>query len=405
MMYEILTKCIVFIKLSANNFLQVCGAPIASISESNMKTKKEKSFESMIFYGSFASKSFGLYKEHLLNNLNVSKNSSNVLLRCIFSDRNSKDLSRSLSKNISSLKLNLPFKKKIQRLPKYLLPLVDIFKNIIKRHKKINYSIYLNKHCPYPRFLQPQQESVNEIQENNKQILLQDLINENLSNFKVWCFITRICDKLFPRKLFFGIKYNFSLFRRAIKQFLELRKFEKFPILKFIQSFKTEKMAFLFLSYPNKTKNDFLNRKSMNKKFFVWVFEEIICPLIKNNFYVTEKVQHKNKMFFYRKKVWEKLNQLSVETYQNEPTKIFEKIDEKNSLEISKNKTKYSQLRFLPKDKGVRPIMNLKQQNYQMKETLSVLYFEKDRQPHLLGFYYLFLIFLFFIFYFYFIFF
>jgi len=89
-----------------------------------------------------------------------------------------------------------------------------------------------------------------------------------------------------------------------------------------------------------------------------YVFDSLITPLIRSNFHVTESNSHRNRLFYFRHDIWKRLAEPAIGKLKSEN---FEEMHTKSTLEFfSKRSLGFSQLRLLPKAKGVRPIANLR---------------------------------------------
>ena len=373
LMKSLLTKSLIFLKLSANSFLQVAGTPISTLArnlagfkrKTNVKKKELQSFcfnDGSLFYGSFSSNNAGFNKKNLLSKINPSKKQSEKLLRHIF--------------------LGQPFclqqkeKGKMSRNPKRLISLIPIFHTLIKKSKEVSYSLILKRYCPLPSSFDDEQQIT--------KLELKDVVNETVNDHNVWLFIIKVCSKLIPKKLF-GSKHNFGIFKNGVLRLITLRRYEKFPLNSILKKLRTKDFECFKVKGARSTLTDFKKRRELSKKLIFWIFQDIVSPLLKNNFYITEKANHKQKMFFYRKKVWSKLTQLALQSLQQEPTKLLRPLNHMETENVIKSGKETSKLRFIPKEKGVRPIMNLKNQNARVYNALSVLYNEKSNQPHLFG--------------------
>lgn len=122
--------------------------------------------------------------------------------------------------------------------------------------------------------------------------------------------------------------------------------------------------------------------------------KHFIMVILKSFFYITETTQHRNRLFYYRKKTWNILHCLGLsELKQKQMLKPLSQVEIKQFLVKSLG---IASLRFLPKKKSLRPIINLGQQPSQtLKQTLPinkqllnlhhVITFIKNELPQLLG--------------------
>lgn len=93
-------------------------------------------------------------------------------------------------------------------------------------------------------------------------------------------------------------------------------------------------------------------------EFLYFVFDSLLMPLIRSNFYVTESNIDRNQIFYFRHSVWR---------HVAEPALLGLKLDMLEEVEFAhatallrSRRLGYSQIRLLPKGSKLRPIMNLR---------------------------------------------
>lgn len=147
--------------------------------------------------------------------------------------------------------------------------------------------------------------------------------------------------------------------------------------------------------------SDFEKRTELLYEFIHYVFESILIPLLRANFYVTESQTHRNHLFYFRHDVWRKLIEqpmidLKISTF--EPLSST-----KAQAMLSKRSLGMGTLRLLPKATGLRPILNLKKRflvkspwgrnksylgasvNSNLAPIHHMLTYERERCPEKLG--------------------
>lgn len=93
-------------------------------------------------------------------------------------------------------------------------------------------------------------------------------------------------------------------------------------------------------------------------EFVYYVFDSLLIPLIRSNFYVTESNVHRSRLFFFRHDVWRYIAEPAMTQIKS---RMFEEVKVKDALKILESRQLgYSQIRLLPKQAAVRPIMNLR---------------------------------------------
>ena len=74
-------------------------------------------------------------------------------------------------------------------------------------------------------------------------------------------------------------------------------KIEQFPVIE--KSVKVKQMHFN------------ANRKILSN-LCIFIFNEIVIPLLRNNFYSTERHGENSKLFYYRKPIWNLISKLAI---------------------------------------------------------------------------------------------
>lgn len=93
-------------------------------------------------------------------------------------------------------------------------------------------------------------------------------------------------------------------------------------------------------------------------EFIYYIFDSIVIPLVRANFYVTESQTHRNRLFYFRQDVWARLTE---QPFADLKANMFEEI-EPNRAEamLARRSLGFGSLRLLPKSTGLRPILNLR---------------------------------------------
>ncbi|KAL6051599.1 Telomerase reverse transcriptase, variant 3 [Balamuthia mandrillaris] len=309
-------------------------------------------------------------------------------------------------------------KKHQQRVPARLVAVTPLLKRMIQRHNKVQNSYHraLNRHCPLPlpRHLlptespaslipsssrsakaialvcldadpstqrQPEREGAMDadpstpvsIKERkralNRVTNYNDLFQYHSACKYVTAFVKAVCSYLIPFEMW-GSQHNLSIFHQNIYRFVKSRRFESLTIEQIMQGMKLNDCKWLDCSSRKKNKankdkhkghlppNDAIKRHKLMKRWLRWVFEGLIVPLLRNNFYVTEKATTGKRIYYYRKPIWARVSTLAMQELLSR--RIFEEISDKETQRLlSRRPFGYSFLRFLAKQQGIRPIMNL----------------------------------------------
>ena len=110
-----------------------------------------------------------------------------------------------------------------------------------------------------------------------------------------------------------------------------------------------------------------ISQTDMNKRweifheFLYYLFDSILIPLIRANFHVTESNIHRYRLFYFRQDVWRSLAEPALASLK---LTMFEEVKLEQARKLLNSRALgFSQVRLLPKETGVRPIMNLRRRS------------------------------------------
>ncbi|KAF8656263.1 hypothetical protein AX16_002699 [Volvariella volvacea WC 439] len=215
-------------------------------------------------------------------------------------------------------------------------------------------------------------------------------------------YVMVVTNAVIP-KVFWGSKQNFKYIMERVKELISCRRFETLSLHDILQGFSTTACDWLIPPGPGASKqirvsvSDFLKRRELLEEFLYWYFTSFVMPLLKTTFYITESSAFRNRVLYFRQDDWEILCAPLIERLSQ---KTFEKMEEVDAKEVLRQRTLgFSFVRLLPKDTGVRPIVNLKRKannpmaygptgrsiNQILLGAFQVLTYEKQMRPQLLG--------------------
>ncbi|KAJ3177957.1 hypothetical protein HDU85_005674 [Gaertneriomyces sp. JEL0708] len=461
-MRDLLLNCWIFVDVGCGSYIQVAGTPItdSSITAGTMhlapsgenkraaenkpapKPKRAKIDEPVsaaklpdrttlvttlpfarrrIFYtrpirGRKNSIIFGLPKSHIFNatrHVPESQAGRQVLGRMfprqfgmysVFEEaQKTKDLN-SLEWDGDDVELEPAIKKK---LPWRLKTAQGLVSKMLYLHRKLNYAALLDQYCPRPAI-------------NIAAMPRTSYLTAHSTHFQVWAFILACLKRVIPRS-FWGTDHNRQVIFTSLKLFIRLRRFETLSLNNVLKCFKISDCSW---TNPSRAQarhpppSESRKRLELVLEFLWWIHQGVVIPLLKTNFYVTESAPHRNRIFYFRHDAWDTLTR-PVLTKLIGQCGMFKPLPQKAAGATSKEKMlSYSYVRLLPKDTGVRMIMNLKRQtvpgqsreaaklprtsstlsdesitrskfgqsiNTILQNAFQVLCLEKRRNPHLLG--------------------
>ncbi|CAH0028696.1 unnamed protein product, partial [Clonostachys rhizophaga] len=105
------------------------------------------------------------------------------------------------------------------------------------------------------------------------------------------------------------------------------------------------------------SQTDISKRYELFHEFLYYVFDSLLIPLVRNNFYVTESNIHRNRLFYFRHDVWRRITEPAMAKLKENMLEPLRLVDATRILDS--RRLGFSQLRLLPKTLDLRPIMNL----------------------------------------------
>ncbi|KAF2075554.1 hypothetical protein CYY_003140 [Polysphondylium violaceum] len=255
----------------------------------------------------------------------TSKNCLDKLIWCIF-----------LSPKLECFnEINLSKLPKRNRLPFNLKKTIPIFKNILNRLI----------HFPYSKVLQQiLKETLKDIivKSPYSQANLKEYLDTAIPIHKVYQFLIIIANTIFPKKKIWGSDHNHKTFLSCILKYINFVRSQKVRLFEMVKDFQ---VVDFFL--PN---IEYLMR------FIWWIFDDVFSTIVRNLFYCTETATKKN-IVYYSKLNWERLCSVQV---QELGSKIYNPVHLLTKKDIGNyRKLGVPNLRFIPKEKSLRPILDL----------------------------------------------
>ncbi|KAL1918651.1 uncharacterized protein VTP21DRAFT_2673 [Calcarisporiella thermophila] len=237
----------------------------------------------------------------------------------------------------------------------------------------------------------------------------------SFSNYhQVSFFLKAVVRRVIPND-FWGCEENWNVIASAIDRFVRIRRFETISLHQVIQGFQINKCSWLDPDEINSTRHipptETRKRREILYEFIFWLFDSFIMALIRTNFYVTESAPHRNRLFYFRQDLWARITEPVLERIK---TALLEEVSTTNlELVLKGRRLGYSHVRLLPKENGLRPIINLRRRlskeiarllaadgkrtngksrlipgppiNSILQNLYQILLFEKGRQHGILG--------------------
>ncbi|KXH48894.1 telomerase reverse transcriptase [Colletotrichum simmondsii] len=180
----------------------------------------------------------------------------------------------------------------------------------------------------------------------------------------VSAFCQAVLAKIIPDEMWGtgeGGTYNKSQILRKVDHFIKLRRFEAMSLCELADGLKITSMEWLAppgLKGQKTSLTDMKKRHEIMNEFLYYIFDSLLIPLLRSNFYITESSSHRYRLFFFRHDIWRYVAEPAMGTLR---TNMFEeiKLDQATAI-LDSRRLGFSRIRLLPKGKGMRPITNLR---------------------------------------------
>lgn len=217
------------------------------------------------------------------------------------------------------------------------------------------------------------------------------------------CRYAILVTKAVIPKAFWGCERNFKVVQGYIKELIVCRRYETSTLHHVLQGFSTSECDWLIPPGEGARKQhrvsvtDSLKRRELLEEFLFWFYDSFLLPLLRTTFYVTESSAFRKHILYFRHDDWEILCAPLIDRLSE---KTFQEIEKHEAEEILRQRQLgFSFIRLLPKETGVRPIVNLRRRtnpkgqsakpilsiNQTLRTTFAILTYEKQQQPDLLG--------------------
>ena len=178
----------------------------------------------------------------------------------------------------------------------------------------------------------------------------------------VSAFCQSAMRKLLPRDaLGVGVDgaRNVSGFMASVDRFIKMRRFESLSLHEVMQHVKLGCIPWLrppkIAECTKMSRSDGKKRLEMLLEFIYYLFDSVLVPLIRSNFYVTESNTHRNQLFYFRHDIWRKISEPSLAIIK---MRAFEELPPKSAAgTLHSGCLGFSNIRLLPKANTFRPIV------------------------------------------------
>ncbi|XP_064908971.1 telomerase reverse transcriptase isoform X1 [Columba livia] len=189
---------------------------------------------------------------------------------------------------------------------------------------------------------------------------LRALLKQHSSHWQVYIFVRECLERVVPAELW-GSNHNKCRFLKNVKAFISMGKFAKLSLRELMWKMRVNDCMWLRLVKGDHFVPAYEHcfREELLAKFLYWLMDTYVVELLRSFFYITETMFQKNMLFYYRKFIWGKLQNIGI---RNHFAQVHLRALSSEEIEAVRQK-KYilvaSKLRFIPKVNGLRPIVKV----------------------------------------------
>ncbi|EAR90406.3 telomerase reverse transcriptase (macronuclear) [Tetrahymena thermophila SB210] len=262
---------------------------------------------------------------------------------------------------------------------------LEFTEKIVQNFHNINFNYLLKKFCKLPENYQSLKSQVKQIvQSENKanqqscENLFNSLYDTEISYKQITNFLRQIIQNCVPNQLL-G-KKNFKVFLEKLYEFVQMKRFENQKVLDYIcfmDVFDVEWFVDLKNQKFTQKRKYISDKRKILGDLIVFIINKIVIPVLRYNFYITEKHKEGSQIFYYRKPIWKLVSKLTIVKLEEEN---LEKVEEKLIPEDSFQKYPQGKLRIIPKKGSFRPIMTFLRKDKQKNIKLNLNQILMDSQ-------------------------
>jgi telomerase reverse transcriptase len=189
----------------------------------------------------------------------------------------------------------------------------------------------------------------------------------------VSAFCQAVLSKIIPDEFWGGAPdtraHNKTHVMKHVDAFVRLRQFESMSLHDVVQGLRLADMPWLAppAGHPTGSQkpslSDTRKRADIFHELVYYVFDSLLMPLVRGNFYVTESAATRHRLLYFRHDVWRHIAEPAMAALR---AGMFDEIKTPDAARIlAGRRLGFSQIRLLPKARGVRPVVNLRRRQLQ----------------------------------------
>ncbi|XP_040385217.1 telomerase reverse transcriptase isoform X2 [Oryza brachyantha] len=278
--------------------------------------------------------------------------------------------------------------------------LPKLMKNLIRNSKRCQYKKLFLKHCS----VKSKQVGSDVIKNDGKVhcSLGGEYCYQSFSQLEAYSthqqvvsFVWAVLKRIIPEPLL-GNSDGKRLLRINIWKFIKLRRFETFQLSDCIGELKVSHYSWLaniefsdcfgpalIGKQTGSSCAEEQKEKNLLHCWISWLFSDIVIPVLRTYFYVTERESKRYDIFYYPKSVWRNLTVNAIASLNRRNFRILRGEPRKAARRLNCS----SRVRFLPKINDIRPLVNLraKSKDATLNKCHLIMKKLRDEKPEMFG--------------------
>jgi telomerase reverse transcriptase len=233
---------------------------------------------------------------------------------------------------------------------------VTLFREVLERARRFDCAALLRRHCPLPDALRHRRPlggtaaTTTTRPTPNAAQQLAALLGGVAPHNAVRDFLIACAGALLPDALW-GSAHNCAAFERGVALIVGMHRHEKCTLARVMHGVRSAAMPW--------------QSPSLTTRWISWVFNELLLPLLRAHFYITEAEGRSQRVLYYRKPVWAAISSTRLRALSEGEQPMFAALTRSSAARILSAPTRQfgvALMRFAPKGSHatkVRTIMNL----------------------------------------------
>ena len=117
---------------------------------------------------------------------------------------------------------------------------------------------------------------------------------------------------------------NKKILMEMMRDFVSMKRFENFKMEDFLWKMDVFELEWVDIKYNKKFHRKIITKRRKYLALIIsLIVNEFLVPLIKMNFYVTEKHKEANRIFYYRKPLWTLISKIALKKFSEDNLELL----------------------------------------------------------------------------------